>query len=184
MRIHYRRRTRSKDIAPRYRANEQIRIPEIRVIDEDDNSLGVMKTADALALAKEREYDLVEVSPKADPPVCRFLDLGAFKYQKEKELRQQKARAKKIETKGIRLSVKMGEHDLEVRKQKALDFLKAGQKLKIEIILRGREKAHGELAIQRIKGFIEDLGKSYELLIEQEVKRQRGNVSATVGRKS
>lgn len=184
MRIHFKRQGRLKEIAPSYRANEQIRAPEIRVIDEQGGPLGVMKTAEALALAREREYDLVEVSPLAAPPVCRLLDFGAFKYQKEKEFRQQRAHAKKVEVKGIRLSVKMGEHDFAVRLERALEFLEAGQKLKIEIILRGREKAHGELAVQRIKEFMALLEKKYELFIEQEVKRLGGNVSAIVGRKS
>lgn len=184
MRIHYKRQGRLKEVAPSYRSNEQIRVPEVRVIDEKGETLGVLKTADALALAREREYDLVEVSPLAAPPVCRLLDFGAFRYQKDKEFRQQRAHAKRVDVKGIRLSVKMGEHDFEVRLARALEFLEAGQKLKIEIILRGREKAHGELAIQRIKEFMALIGKKYELFIEQEIKRAGGNVSAIVGRKS
>lgn len=184
MRIHYRRRPPPKPPGQIYRANEHILVPEVRVIDEEGKYLGVLKTADAIALAHEREYDLVEVSPKDVPPVCKFLDYGAFKYQKDKETRQQKAHAKKVEVKGIRLSVKMGGHDLEVRHEQALTFLKEGQKLKIEIILRGREKAHGDLAVTRIKDFLADLEKTYALYTEQEVKQQGGNVSAIVGRKS
>lgn len=184
MRIHYRRRVPQKEAAPIYRANNQITVPDVRVIDEQGVFLGVLKTAEAVALANEREYDLVEVSPKENPPVCKFLDYGAFKYQKEKEQRQQKAHAKKVEVKGIRLSVKMAQHDLDVRLGQALDFLSEGQKLKIEIILRGREKAHGELAEERIRNFISDLSKKYTLYTEQEVTRQGGNVSAIVGRKS
>ncbi len=184
MRIHYRRRVPQKDLGQQYRANQQINVPEVRVIDEENAFLGVMKTADAIALANEREYDLVEVSPKESPPVCKFLDYGAFKYQKDKEQRQQKAHAKKVEVKGIRLSVKMGEHDLDVRREQAVNFLKEGQKLKIEIILRGREKAHGELATKRIKEFLDHLATHYTLYTEQEIKQQGGNVSAIVGRKS
>jgi len=184
MRIHYRRRQPQRDIGPQYKANAQILVPEVRVIDENGTFLGVMKTADAIALANEREYDLVEVSPKENPPVCKFLDFGAFKYQKDKETRQQKAHAKKVEVKGIRLSVKMGEHDLEVRRDQALNFLKEGQKLKIEIILRGREKAHGEIATKRIQDFLAVISQHYTLYTEQEIKQQGGNVSAIVGRKS
>lgn len=184
MRIHYRRRVPQKEAAPLYRANAQILAPMVRVIDEAGAFLGVMKTEEATALANERDYDLVEVSPKDDPPVCKFLDYGAFKYQKDKETRQQKAHAKKVEVKGIRLSVKMGGHDMDVRREQALNFLKEGQKLKIEIILRGREKAHGELATKRIADFITDLGAHYTLYTEQEVKQQGGNVSAIVGRKA
>ncbi len=154
------------------------------MIDDEGNMLGVMSTDKAKAMAREREMDLVEVSPKAQPPVCKILDYGAFKYQKEKEMRQQKAKAKKVEVKGIRLSVKMGDHDRNVRLQKAREFLKAGQKLKIEMILRGREKAHGDLAQQRIRDFIAALETENPLFVEQDVKRQGGNVSAIVGPKT
>ncbi|MBU1348814.1 translation initiation factor IF-3 [Patescibacteria group bacterium] len=184
MRIHYRRRPPPKPQSQLYRSNEQINVPEVRVIDDEGKFLGVLKTGDAIALAREREFDLVEVSPKENPPVCKILDYGAFKYQKDKETRQQKAHAKKVEVKGIRLSVKMGTHDQDVRKEQALDFLKEGQKLKIEIFLRGREKAHGDIALQRIKDFIDIIGQTYELYTEQEAKRQGGNVSAIVGRKA
>ncbi len=185
MRIHYkRRRTAHKFDQIKYRYNERIRVPEVRVIDDEGNALGIMPTKDALALARERELDLVEVSPKAKPPVCKLLDYGAFKYQKEKELKQQKVHAKKVEVKGIRLSVKIGSGDLEMRKKQALKFLEDGQKLKIEIILRGREKAHGNIAIEKIKEFIDSIAEHYEIFIEQPPKRQGGNVSAIIGRKS
>lgn len=167
-----------------YRANERIIAPEVRLIDEQGKFLGVLKLQEALRIAQEREFDLVEVAPKDVPPVCKLLDFGTFKYQKAKEQRVQKAHAKKVEVKGIRLSVKIGEHDLEVRRRKALDFLADGDKLKLEIILRGREKAHGELATERILDFIKRIEETYQLYIEQPVTRQGGNVSAIVGRKS
>jgi len=184
MRIHYRRRPPVKIDSVDYRSNERIFAPEVRLIDDNGEFLGVMKTRDALALAQEKEMDLVEVSPKESPPVCKLLDYGAFKYQKEKEKRAQKAHAKQVEVKGIRLSVKMGAHDEEVRKNQALKFLEGGDKLKIEIILRGREKAHGELAEIRINDFIKEIGKTYTLYTEQAVTRQGGNVSSIIGRKS
>lgn len=184
MRIHYRRKNFQKPTGLIYRANEQIRAPEVRVIDDQNKFLGVMKTFDAIKLAHERELDLVEVSPKEEPPVCKFLDYGTFKYQKAKEQRVQKAHAKKVEVKGIRLSVKMGQHDEDVRKKQALGFLEEGHKLKIEIMLRGREKAHGEIASQRIGAFLDDINTTYELYTEQPITRQGGNVSTIVGRKS
>lgn len=183
MRIHYRRRGPIKPVTPLYRANDQIRVPDVRLIDENGEALGVLRTTDALALARERGYDLVEVSPKAEPPVCRLLDYGQFKYEKEKEARAQKAHAKKVEVKGIRLSVKIGSHDEDIRKQKAIEFLEEGHKIKIELILRGREKAHTDIARQRIDGFIAKLQEHYPLFIEQPFTRQRGNCSAIVGRK-
>ena len=184
MRIHYRRRIPQKLLGPIYRANEQITVPEVRVIDDEGKFLGVLRTEDAIKVAQERELDLVEVSPKENPPVCKIIDYGAFKYQKEKEKRAQKAHAKKVEVKGIRLSVKMGAHDQNVRKEQAIGFLEDGDKLKIEIILRGREKAHGEIATERINDFIKEIEKTYLLYTEQPVTRQGGNVSAIVGRKS
>ncbi len=184
MRIHYRRKTFQKPTMLEYRANEHIRVPEVKVIDDQGNFLGIMKTYDAVQLARERELDLVEVSPKDNPPVCKLLNYGTFKYQKAKEQRAQKAHAKKVEVKGIRLSVKIGQHDLDVRKKQALDFLEEGHKLKIEIMLRGREKAHGELAAERINEFLKGITEQYELFTEQPITRQGGNVSTIVGRKS
>jgi translation initiation factor IF-3 len=185
MRIHYKRRKRPQfDPARHFRANEAIYAPEVRVIGEDGRDLGVMPVRRALEIARESELDLVEVAPKAAPPVCRVIDYGQFKYQKEKEQRARKTHARKVEVKGVRLSVKMGEHDLNIRRQKAKEFLEAGHKLKIEIILRGREKAHGDIAKQRIEAFIADLRAGRDdLFVEQHVKRQAGNFSAIVGRK-
>ncbi len=185
MRIHYRRRRFiPKEEAAQYRHNQQIKVPEVRVIDEEGQFLGVMPTAQAIAIAEERGFDLVEVSPKEQPPVCKLLDFGAFKYQKDKEFKQQKAHAKKVEVKGIRLSVKIGQHDVDNRENQAIKFLEDGQKIKIEIMLRGREKAHADIALAKIQEFINLISKKYELYIEQPPKNQGGNVSAIIGRKS
>jgi len=183
MRIHYKRRGFQRPTTTIYRSNERILNPEVRVIDEQGVDIGILKQPDALALARERGYDLVEVSPKAQPPVCRLLDYGQFKYHKDKEQRAQKAHARKVEVKGIRLSVKMGGHDEDIRRAKAAEFLDDGHKLKIEIILRGREKAHTDIARSRIDSFIAKLQETYPLFIEQPFTRQAGNCSAIVGRK-
>jgi translation initiation factor IF-3 len=184
MRIHYKRNRRPQLAETlQYRANDHIRVPSVRVIDDQGVDLGDMPTRRAIDLAKERELDLVEVAPKALPPVCRIMDFGQFKYQKEKEERAKKSHARKVEVKGIRLSVRIGEQDLQTRLDKAKEFFEDGQKIKIEIILRGREKAHGDLAEKRITDFITLLQASYELYVEQPVKRQGGNVSAIIGRK-
>jgi translation initiation factor IF-3 len=187
MRIHHRRRGgqyNKKPEGPVYRVNEQIIAPEVRVIDEEGAVAGVMTVPQAVALARERNYDLVEVFPKAEPPVCKLLDFGQFKYQKEKELRLQKAHAKKVDTKGIRLSVKMGTHDLDIRKRQAEGFLDDGDKIKIEIRLRGREKEHGDIAHQRIQEFVQHLSQKYGITMEQAITRNQGNVSAIIARKS
>jgi translation initiation factor IF-3 len=186
MRIHHRRRGgyQKKEELVQYNVNEQILAPEVRVIDENSEMIGVLPTAQAIATAQERGYDLVEVSPKAVPPVCRFIDYGQFKYQKEKELKAQKAHAKKVDIKGIRLSVKMGENDFNTRLAKAKEFLADGDKLKIELMLRGREKEHGNIGKERIQDFLDLIQQEYELSIEQPITRNGGNVSTIVGRKS
>lgn len=186
MRIHHRRRGgyQKKEELVTFKSNEAILAEEVFVIDDEGQSVGVLKTSAAMALAQERGLDLVEVSPKAVPPVCRILNFGQFKYQKEKEIRQQKAHAKKVDVKGIRLSVKMGEHDVDIRRKQAEDFLADGQKLKIEINLRGREKEHGDIASSRIQRFLELLGQKYTLVVEQAVTRSGGNVSTIIARKS
>ena len=186
MRIHHRRRGgyQKKEELVTFKANEAIRSPEVMIIDEAGVSIGVMRTPEAMATARERGYDLVEVSPKAMPPVCRFIDFGQFKYQKEKEIRQQKAHAKKVDVKGIRLSVRMGEHDLDIRRKQAESFLEEGHKLKVEINLRGREREHGDLARDRIQNFLNSIQQRFSLNSEQPINRSGGNVSTIVGRKS
>lgn len=154
------------------------------MIDENGAFLGPMTVEKALATAVERGYDLVEVSPKANPPVCKLLDYGQFKYHKEKEIKAQKAHAKKVDVKGIRLSVKMGQGDFDTRINQGKGFLADGHKLNIEIRLRGREKEHGDIARKKIQEYLAELSKEYELFIEQQITRTGGNVTAIVGRKS
>jgi translation initiation factor IF-3 len=186
MRIHHRRRGgyQKKEELVNYLVNDQIKSPEVSVIDENGAFLGPMTVEKALTTAVERGYDLVEVSPKANPPVCKLLDYGQFKYHKEKEIKAQKAHAKKVDVKGIRLSVKMGQGDFDTRINQGKGFLADGHKLNIEIRLRGREKEHGDIARKRIQEYLAELSKEYELFIEQQITRTGGNVTAIVGRKS
>ena len=182
MRIHRHRQRKPKFEVPVYRANELILATEVRVVDELDKPAGVMTTVAAIALARSKELDLVEVSPKAEPPVCRILDYGQFKYQKEKEARKQKAQSKEVEVKGVRLSLRIGEHDIETRHQQAKSFLEDGDKVKIEIILRGREKGHQDVAREVIKKFMEVLKTDFPIRVEQEITYQQGRLTAIVGR--
>jgi len=186
MRIHHRRRGgyQKKEELVQYRVNEAIRVPEVSVIDENGSFLGPMSVEAAIGIAQERGYDLVEVSPKANPPVCKLLDYGQFKYRKEKEIKAQKAHAKKVDVKGIRLSVKMGQGDFDTRVNQGRGFLAEGHKLNIEIRLRGREKEHGDIAKKRIEEYLAELTKDYQLFIEQPITRTGGNVTTIVGRKS
>ncbi len=183
MRIHPRRNRRPVETGPQYRSNSQILAPEVRVIDETNTNLGVMPTASAIATAAERGYDLVEVDPRPVPPICRILNLGQFKYEKEREARKQKSKAKQVEVKGIRLSPRIGAHDLETRMRTAETFIEEGNKVRIEIILRGREKAHAGLARGVIENFVVQLGKKFPLVVEQPVQAQGGQLTSIVGKK-
>lgn len=127
-----------------------------------------MPTQEALRLAQERGLDLVEVGPTSQPPVCKILDFGAYQYRQEKQARKQKAHARQIEIKGIRLSVNIGQHDREFRLKQAQKFFSQGHKVKLEVMLRGRENARPELARLTIEQFIADLNAK----IEQPLNRQ------------
>lgn len=140
-----------------------------------------MATSDALALAQTRGFDLVEVAPMAKPPVCKILDYGAFQFRQEKQERKAKAQQKKVELKGIRLTFKIGQHDKETRKAKAIEFLDEGHKVQIEMRLRGRENAHAALAKQHVNDFVAMLGD--DILVEQQVTQMGNRLYATVGRK-
>jgi translation initiation factor IF-3 len=183
MRIHPKKFHRPVDTGPQYRANQQIIAPECRVIDEHGVNLGVLPTMQAVATAQERGYDLVEVDPRPQPPICKILNLGQFKYERERELRKQKAKAKQVEVKGIRLSPRIGAHDLETRLRLAERFLDEGDKLRIEIILRGRERAHADLAKGVIASFVSKLSQKYALTTEQPIQVQGGQLTTIVGKK-
>jgi len=183
MRIHPRRFRRPVETGPQYRANEQVIAPEVRVIDENGAHVGVMPASKALVMAQERGYDLVEVDPRAQPPICKILNFGQFKYEKEREARKQKAHAKSVEVKGIRLSSRIGDHDLDTRLATARKFLDEGNKIMVEIILRGREKAFSQLAKGVIEGFLEKLRETHPLNVEQPVQYVQGKLTAIVGKK-
>jgi len=188
MRIHRRRKRGSqakKLLLPEYATNEKIRADELRVISETGEMLGVLTTIKAREIAKERGIDLVVVSPKAKPPVAKLVDYGQFKYQKEKEARKQKAASKQSETKGIRLSTRIGAHDIQVRMKRAMEFMGQGHKIKLEIVLRGREKAHTDRGRDVMEGFIEQLKTEHdlELNIEQPFKRQGARLTMIIGLK-
>jgi translation initiation factor IF-3 len=183
MRIHPKKFRRPVDTGPEYRANLQITAPEVRVIDENGENMGVLSTAAAVAAAQERGYDLVEVDPRPVPPICKILNLGQFKYEREREARKKKSKAKSVEVKGIRLSPRIGQHDLETRLRTAESFLEDGDKVKVEIILRGREKAFAHLARGVIESFIKQLGEKCPLTIEQPIQVQGGQLTGIVGKK-
>ena len=167
-----------KRVQPKYRANEQIKAYVVSVIDDEGNQLGEMQRNDAIAMAKERYLDLVEVAPNAQPPVCKFSDYGKLQYNESKQVRLRKAKQKKAETKGIRIGVRTDTHDLEFKTKQAEKFLTKGNKVKIEIVLRGREKAHQDLARENLKNFLSQI--SVEHKVEEEIKRFPGGFNTII----
>lgn len=172
----YRRRV-EKPTGPQYRINDKITADKVRLIDDNGEMVGVVSHADALKRAQAAELDLVEISPKANPPVAKILDFHQFKYQKEKETQKAKAKQKKQEIKGIRLSFRIGDHDKEFRLNQATKFLDEGHKLKLELQLRGREHSRKDLAAQVIEQFVEALSERYNITVEQPVQKQGGKLS-------
>lgn len=154
MRRRFRRPKKFKPVEPRFRVNDRIRSETVLVVDDSGNSLGEMDTSKAIAQAQERGLDLVEVSPKAQPPVCRIIDFGKFQYQQAKQQQHAKSKQKKVETKGVRIGLRTDEHDVDFKKRQTEKFLKKGHKVKIEIVLRGREKAHQDLARENLQSFM------------------------------
>lgn len=175
------RRPKLKPLIPLYRTNENIRVPEVKLIDENGEFVGNVPIEEALRRAKEAELDLVEIAPKETPPVCRIIGYGKFQYQLEKKIKEQKKKQKTVEVKGVRLSLRIGEHDLDIRRQQAMGFLENGDKVKIELILKGREHQHTDLARKIINDFIAKLGE--DLYLEMPPSKQGGKLLAIVGRK-
>ena len=124
------------------------------MIGPDGKNLDVMETAEALRLAQEQGLDLIELSATANPPVCRIMDFGKFKYDREKGEREHGKKQKDVEIKGIRIGFTTGTHDLAMRAKQIAAFISEGDKVRIDMRLRGREKAHGDLAFQRFKAFL------------------------------
>ncbi len=139
------------------RINRQIRAREVFVIDGDGNQKGIMSTFDAIRLADEEGLDLVEVSPMANPPVCRILNFGKYRYEQEKRLRDAKKNQSVTKMKEIRMQPKIEKHDIETKSKFIADFIGDGNKVKISIRFHGREMAHPEMGEQALKKILETL---------------------------
>ncbi|MFL6857018.1 MAG: translation initiation factor IF-3 [Allosphingosinicella sp.] len=145
---------------PRY--NEFISVPKVRVIDENGENLGVLLTAEAIEQAAAVGLDLVEVSPSADPPVCKFLDVGKFKYEAQKKANLARKSQKTQEIKEIKMRPNIDDHDYDVKMKKVHDFIGEGDKVKITLRFRGRELAHGQLGmvlLQRVQENVATIAK-------------------------
>ena len=142
---------------PLHRINSQIRNEEVRVLLDDGEQLGVMKTQEAINVAKERKMDLVEIAPNNNPPVCKIIDYGKFKYQEQKKKNEAKKKQKTIETKEIKIRPGTGEHDYQVKIKNANKFIKEGNRVKFSLRFKGREMEHSNLGIEMLKRVKQDL---------------------------
>ncbi|NTW46136.1 MAG: translation initiation factor IF-3 [Candidatus Moranbacteria bacterium] len=162
----------------RFRANEKIAAPVVFLIGSDGTPRGEMPTEQALEIAREEELDLIEVSPQADPPVCKILDYGKFQYQQTKKEQQAKSNQKKVDIKGIRIGLRVDKHDLDFKRTQAEKFLTKGQKVRIELLLRGREKAMRDRAKDAMREFLATLTVPYK--VEEEMKNIQNGISILI----
>jgi translation initiation factor IF-3 len=175
--LRYRKKPQSK----RTFINYQIRAKEVRVVDETGKQLGIMPLEKALQTAKERNLDLIQVTEKVAPPVCKLGDFGKFLYSLKKKSRLAKSKAGEL--KKIRLSFKISDHDLETKAKQSEKFLKKGNKVMIEMQLKGREKSLREFAKEKIEKFLQKINESIPIKIERELKKQPRGLTVIISRK-
>ncbi len=164
------------------RINEMIRIREVRLIDDEGNQKGIVPTVEALRLAKEKDLDLVEVSPNANPPVCKILDYGKYRFEQEKKLRDAKKNQKVLKLKEIRMQPKIGSGDLDTKAKHVQEFLDEGDKVKVTIRFRGRELAHTELGYDVLNEVLKRLTSAY--VVEKAPAMDGKTMSMTISAKA
>lgn len=147
------------------RVNRRIRVPEIRVIGEDGEQLGIMPTIQALRRAESASLDLVEVQPRAKPPVCKIMDYGKYKYEQSRKAAESKKKQQQIELKEVKFRPKTGEHDFDVKVKNLKRFLEKGDKGKVTVMFRGREIVHPDIGREMLNRVIQILGD--EATVEQ-----------------
>lgn len=145
------------------RINRKIRVPQVRLVDEQGVMVGVVATNDAVQMAEERGYDLVEVAPGANPPVCRLMDFGQYKYELAKKAKDAKKKQKVIKLKEIKVRPKTDEGDLQTKCSQIKKFLEDGDKVKVSVAFRGREKAHMEVGYKVVERMKEILGEDADI---------------------
>lgn len=141
------------------RINREIRAPKVRVIDRDGNQLGVLSVSEALYKAELQGLDLVEISPNAEPPVCKIIDYGKYRYQQTKKEKESKKTQHQVKVKEIKIKPNTDEHDLLTKLKHAREFLTKGNKVRITCVFRGREMQHPEIGMQSVQRMIEDLAE-------------------------
>ena len=151
----------AKAISKENLINEEILDKEVRLIDSDGAQLGIMSLDEAMQLANERKLDLVNIAPQASPPVCKILDYGKYRYELQKREKEARKKQKTVQIKEIRLSTFIEEHDLDVKANNAIRFLKDGDKVKVSLRFKGRERDHvsvGEKAMEKFKNSVAEVG--------------------------
>jgi translation initiation factor IF-3 len=161
--------------------NNQIRAKKVRVIDPDGKNLGILSLEEALKKAQEKGLDLIQVTEKVEPPVCKIIDYGKYLYSLQKK--EKKASKTKEELKGLRLSFNISPHDTEVRVKKGEKFLKKGHKIKVEMILRGRERIMTDFAKEKLNQFLESLKEKLPIKIEREMKKEGRGLTIIIAKK-
>lgn len=165
------RRSNNRDVA---KINERIRFPKVRVIDADSAQLGILSPKEAMVIAEEKGLDLVLVSETADPPVCKIMDYGKYKYEQDKKQKEAKKKQHNADVKEVKMRYKIEEHDYNVRVKNAQRFLKSGDKVKATVSFRGREIQHANLAEDLLKRMAADLEDVAE--VQQYPKREGRNM--------
>jgi len=155
--------------------NESIKSKEVRLIDDEGVNHGVVATSKALQMAKEKDLDLILVSPNQEPPVAKILNYGKYKYEIEKRAKEARKKQKTIEIKEIKIRYKIDTHDYQVRIKNIKKFLADGNKVKIVVMLRGREMQHSELAFSLAERFLEDL-KDVKMTVERKPSVEGRNI--------
>jgi translation initiation factor IF-3 len=161
------------------RINERIRVPEVRLIDENGQQVGIMRTQEALRQAQERDLDLVEVAPEAKPPVCRILDYSKYKYEQVQKQKAARKHQQQINVREIKFRPKIAQHDYDTKKGHVIRFLKGRDKVKVTIMFRGREMAHPERGEMILNRLAEDLGDL--AVIEQRPQQDGRNMTMMLG---
>ncbi len=164
------------------RINEEIKIREIRLVDETGAQLGIMAPKDALQIAMERGLDLVEVAPAAKPPVCKIMDVGKYKYEQSKREREARKKQHVVSLKEVKLRPNIEDNDFQTKIRNAIRFLEEGDKVKVTIMFRGREMSHPELGkdlLDRVMDIVKDLG-----ILERSAKLEGRNMSMVISPKT
>jgi len=178
------------------RINERIRVPRVRLIGVDGSQLGIFETPDALRIADEQGLDLVEVAPNSDPPVCRVMDYGKYKYEQDIKAKKARKHQATVQLKEIKFRPKIDHHDYQTKKKHVVRFLTSGAKVKVTIMFRGREMAHAERGLAILERLAEDLvdmavienqpkleGRNMHMLmapVKRDVKENRGDGASAV----